>query len=238
MPLRGLRLRHGRERYRAGVLGHVSQDAQTVLDRHFCDGVPAPFEGACGSLRSRARLWALLRSASVTDATTRSGEQPGKRRRSRWNSVFWIVESMAIAAIPVIVLLLQYSEEGYMRRNGIRVTATVDELPGGKDSCVRCPLVFTIDGERHSVEESLVAGQTAESPRRFFPGEDIELYVDPTDSPAWTRCCHFCCHSRGRSDANPLSKSAQHGVKPFNVRRSSVGLGLRTISRTKADAVN
>ena len=75
-------------------------------------------------------------------------------------------------------LLLQYSEEGYLRRNGIRVTAFVTELPSDKNSCVRCPLEFTIDAERYYVKETLVAG--AED-RRYFPGEAIDLYVDPTD---------------------------------------------------------
>jgi hypothetical protein len=50
----------------------------------------------------------------------------------------------AIAAILAIVLLLQYSEEGHLRRDGIRVTATVDELPAGDGSCGRCPLRFMI----------------------------------------------------------------------------------------------
>jgi hypothetical protein len=104
---------------------------------------------------------------------------PGRRR---WSFKFWIVELMLIAVIPEIVLLLQYSEEGYMRRNGIRVTAFVDELPPGKDSCVECPLPFTLHDEQYHVNETLVGGQSGEGDdRRYFPGEAIELYVDPND---------------------------------------------------------
>jgi hypothetical protein len=117
----------------------------------------------------------------MTETSSRSDERLGKPRRRRWTSVFWIVEAVAIAAIPVIVLLLQYSEEGQMRRNGIRVTATVAGESSTTDSCVRCRLLFTIDGERYSVEETLVAGNTDEGPRRYYPGEAVELYVDPDD---------------------------------------------------------
>lgn len=83
-----------------------------------------------------------------------------------------------IAAICAIALLLHYSEEGYLRRNGIRVTAFVTELPSGDDSCVRCPLEFSIDGERYYVKETLVGGY---ADREYFPGEAIDLYVDPGD---------------------------------------------------------
>jgi hypothetical protein len=41
--------------------------------------------------------------------------------------------------------------------------------------------LFTIDGERYSVEETLVAGSSSNNQRRYFPGEAIELYVDPND---------------------------------------------------------
>ena len=117
-------------------------------------------------------------NASEKDTTSRSDEQPGYGCRWRRTSDFWIIEAAAIAAILLVVLLLQYGEEGYLRRNGIRVTATVDELPLGKDSCKRCPLLFTIEGELHDVEETL---SDSSDERRYFPGEAVDLYVDPDD---------------------------------------------------------
>jgi len=117
----------------------------------------------------------------MAEASSRPDERLARPRRRRWTSVFWIVEGVAIAAIPVIVLLLQYSEEGQMRRNGIRVTATVAGESSTTDGCVRCRLLFTIDGVRHGVEETLVAGGSEEGPSKHLPGETIELFVDPDD---------------------------------------------------------
>ena len=101
----------------------------------------------------------------------------GSQVRQRWSRKFWILELVSLASILVIVLLLQYSEEGYMRRNGIRVSASVGELAPSRDSCVECPLVFTLHGERYRVNESL----SQQGGRRYVSGEAVELFVDPDD---------------------------------------------------------
>ncbi len=87
---------------------------------------------------------------------------------------------MALTAILGIFVLLQYSEEGYLRRNGIRVTATVTELASDQNSCVRCPLEFMIDGERYYVKET-IGDDGGEDERKYHPGDLIDLYVDPND---------------------------------------------------------
>jgi hypothetical protein len=97
---------------------------------------------------------------------------------TRWTSHFWIPELLAIAAVPCIVLLLQYSEEGMMRRHAARVPAAVDELPMGHGSCGRCPLVFELDGERHRVAETLATGEEPQ----FFAGNTVWIYVDRDDT--------------------------------------------------------
>jgi hypothetical protein len=135
---------------------------------------------ACGA-GGHERLTGRSYDARVTEASARPDNLLGRWKRGRWTPVFWIAEAVAIAVIPVIVLLLQYSEEGRMRRNGLRVTATVAGEGSTTDGCTRCRLLFTIDGERYSVEESLVAGGSEEGQRRYFPGETLELYVDPDD---------------------------------------------------------
>jgi hypothetical protein len=100
---------------------------------------------------------------------------PGCRLGTRW-----IVVISAIGVILGIFLLLQYSEEGDLRRNGIRVTATVTELPSDQNSCVRCPLEFTIEGKRYYVKET-IGSEGGEDERKYVPGEVVDLYVDPDD---------------------------------------------------------
>ena len=111
----------------------------------------------------------------MTDTPLRSGEAPGDQPL-RWADLL-IIEAIALAVILGIVLLLQYSEEGKLRRDGIRVTATVTELPLGEDSCGRCPVEFMIEEERYHVEETLTVGRD----RRWYYGEAVDLYVDPND---------------------------------------------------------
>jgi len=113
----------------------------------------------------------------MTAAETGPATQPPRVCHPRWSRHFWVAEVAAFAVILTIFLLLQYSEEGHMRHEGIRVTATVDELPLGHDGCRRCPLLFMIDEEPHYVDESLVA----DDDRRYVPGETIDIYVDPND---------------------------------------------------------
>jgi hypothetical protein len=56
--------------------------------------------------------------------------------------------------------MLQYSEERDTRRYGIRVTAIIDELPAGPDSCCPCPVVITIGGERYRANATLRGGDS------------------------------------------------------------------------------
>ena len=112
-----------------------------------------------------------------TDTPSRSGK-PRSRRRVRWENI-WVKEAFAIAVIIVALVSLQISDEGYLRRNGVRVTATVTELPSGDNDCGRCPLAFTIDGEQYHAKEDL--RMSSEGQGTNVIGDTVDLYVDPND---------------------------------------------------------
>ncbi len=95
-----------------------------------------------------------------------------------WNTI-WVKEAFAIAVIVVAFVYLQFSNERYLRRNGVRVTATVSELPSGDNDCGRCPLAFTIDGEQYYAQEDLRISSEGEV--TYVSGHAVDLYVDLND---------------------------------------------------------
>ena len=133
-----------------------------------------PVEGQGGISGVSCTCGAFAVTSDHIDSPLGSGQPPGEWPQ-RWFPA-WIVEAIAITALLGVFLLLHYSEEGYLRRNGVRATATVTELPLGENSCRRCPLEFMIDGELYYVHESLGSGES-----EYFYGESVDLYVDPDD---------------------------------------------------------
>lgn len=117
-------------------------------------------------------------SATPNQTDTPSHSVKPRSRRALRKSI-WVKEAIVIA-VPVLAFVsLQITDEGYLRRNGIRVTATVTELPSGDNECGRCPLAFTIDGERYYAEEDL--RQDRDRPGINVSGDAVDLYVDPDD---------------------------------------------------------
>ena len=99
----------------------------------------------------------------------------------------WVVQAQAeIAGLRAIVSgaaparsAMSDAERAKSYRARKRVTATVTELPSGDNECGRCPLAFTIDGERYYAEEDL--HQHRHRPGTNVSGDAVDLYVDPND---------------------------------------------------------
>jgi hypothetical protein len=88
-----------------------------------------------------------------------------------------MVELAVLASAAGVMAGFVLSPSWHLWRHGVSVDAVVDELPLGRTSCERCPLVFSVNGERQTGTATVSGGEE----RERWPGEIIEVFVDPND---------------------------------------------------------